>query len=207
MSTVSWAIICAMQTVEHLPDPSEWVENYGDALYSYALSRLRDRSAAEDAVQDTFLAALQARDKFSGKSPAQTWLIGILKHKIIDLIRKQSRESPMEELPEEDPVLHLLFDPKGHWRSGLREWQVNPEKALDRKEFMETLAGCLKNLPQKLANVFTLRELEGLDSDEVCKVLGVSSTNLWVMLHRARLRLQACIEEKGFERPQGGRKS
>jgi len=191
---------CAMQKAKHLPDPSEWVGLYGDALYGYAFSRLRDESAAEDAVQETLLAALKAQDKFSGTSPAQTWLIEILKHKIVDVIRKQSRENPMEELPDEDPVEQMLFDPKGHWRGGLREWQVNPEKSLDRKELMSALSGCIQNLPEKLGHVFTLCELEGMDSDEVCKVLGVSPTNLGVMLHRARIRLQKCISEKGFGR-------
>lgn len=195
-----------MTVAEQLPHPSVWVSSYGDALYGYAFSRLQNSASAEDAVQEALLAAFKAKESFSGTVPVQTWLIGILKHKIIDIIRKESREAPQEDLDPDNTIDQMIFDPKGHWRSGLREWQVNPEKSLDRKEFMSVLTGCIENLPKKLGHAFALRELESAETDEVCKVLNVTPTNLWVMLHRARLRLQACIAEKGFDHPKGSGK-
>ena len=181
-----------------IPDPEVWVDEYGDALFSYALSRLKNRSSAEDVVQETFLAALKSKDRFTGKSSARTWLIGILKHKIVDLIRKENREQPAEEIETIESPEDAFFDRTGHWRIKPIDWQVHPDKILEQKEFMVTLLQCMENLPDRLHRLFVLRELEDRDSEEICKDLEITPTNLWVMLHRARMRLRGCLTENWF---------
>jgi RNA polymerase sigma-70 factor (ECF subfamily) len=183
---------------EQKPNPEQWVDEHGDALFSYALSRLKNRSSAEDVVQETFLAAIRSQDRFTGSSSARTWLIGILKHKIVDLIRKESREQPIDEIETLEDPPELFFDRKGHWRIKPVEWKENPGKVLEQKEFMAVLFQCLEHLPDRLHRLFTLRELEEQDSDFICKELGITPTNLWVMLHRARMRLRGCLTENWF---------
>lgn len=187
-----------------LSDPATWVERHGDYLYRNALLRLRDRDLAEEAVQETFLAALKDRNAFAGRSSERTWLVGILKHKIVDHFRKVSRESfaeAMERLPyeEERPFLGE-GEWKGHWRGGdgggPAAWGTSTD--LDRREFWEVFNACLSRLPSRLVEAFTLREIDDLSSEEVCKVLRVTPTNLWVMLHRCRMQLRRCLEVNWF---------
>jgi len=189
-------------------DPARWVDEHGDILYRYALARLRDSAAAEDMVQETFLAAMKAQERFSGRSTERTWLIGILKHKIVDYIRKASRERSYED-PDtarlsEDNVVEEYFDRKGHWKLGPSEWLSNPRKHFEQAEFREVLEKCLSQLQDRLHTVFVLRELEDMEAEEICKMLGITTTNLWVMLYRARARLRACLEKNWFTTPGGG---
>lgn len=184
-------------------DPSEWVDRYGDYLFRYAMLRLRNRSATEDLVQETFLAALKDRHSFSGRSSEATWLVGILKHKIADHFRRQSREvsrpgGTLSDPPRDDP-----FDADGRWATGPTEWGGNPADLLRQKEFVEQLAKCLSALSPNQANAFTLREIEGEDTGEICKVLNVTETNLWVILHRARMHLRRCLETHWFQKHAG----
>lgn len=181
-----------------ISDPEEWVDEHGNALYCYALSRLKNSATAEDVVQETFLAAFRSQDRFSGNSSARTWLIGILKHKIIDLIRKESREQPSEDLEIKEVPEETFFDRKGRWRVAPADWQSHPGKILEQKEFMSVLGNCLQHLPDRLHRLFVLRELEDWGSEEICKDLGISPTNLWVMLHRARMRLRGCLSKNWF---------
>jgi len=181
-----------------MADPEAWVDEHGDALFSYALSRLKNTASAEDVVQETFLAAIRSQDRYTGKSSPRTWLIGILKHKIIDLIRKESREQPAEEIENMEEPEELFFDRKGHWRIKPVDWQIHPGKILEQKEFMDVLLQCLEHLPGRLHRLFVLRELEEMDTEEICKELEITSTNLWVMLYRARMRLRGCLTENWF---------
>ena len=181
-----------------LSKPEQWVDLYGGDLFRYALLRLRDSHLAEDVVQETFLAALRARKSFSGRSSEKTWLFGILKHKIVDRIRRESRERPVEALGTPEDTMRDLFDEKGKWRVMPGEWSADPSTILERKEFQDVLEKCLENLPPRLGDAFSLREMDGMNSKEVCKVLGVSATNLWVMLYRARMRLRRCLEINWF---------
>jgi RNA polymerase sigma-70 factor (ECF subfamily) len=179
------------------------VDRYGDYLFRWAMLRLRDRSAAEDLVQETFLAALKNRGSFSGGSSESTWLVGILKHKIADHFRHQAREAPLEagdlrELPDPSP-----FDPSGHWASGPVDWGGNPADLFRQKEFLEQFTICLRGLSPHQASAFTLREIEGANTGEICKVLNVTETNLWVILHRARMLLRRCLETRWFARRTG----
>lgn len=149
-----------------LSDPSTWVAQYGDYLFRNAVLRVRHRDLAEEMVQETFLAALEARGRFAGRSSEKTWLTGILKHKVIDHLRRSSREIPVEDverLPceEESPFLETGTW-KGHWRSfqaGPADWGGSPSDILERKEFLEVLHACLSGLPPRLARAFVLREV------------------------------------------------
>jgi RNA polymerase sigma-70 factor (ECF subfamily) len=181
-------------------DPSAWVDRYGDYLFRYAMLRLRDRSAAEDLVQETFLAALSARGSFAGNSTESTWMVGILKHKIADHFRRRNREVPLgdDDLREDrDPS---SFDGSGHWTSGPTEWGGNPAELYRERKFLDQLTECLSGLPPHQAKAFTLREIEGAGTGEICKVLNVTETNLWVILHRARMQLRRCLETRWFHR-------
>lgn len=180
-------------------NPDQWVQEHGDILFRYALARVRDSALAEDMVQETFLAAIKSRDKFSGRSAERTWLVGILKHKIIDYIRKASRQTAYEDmdLPAQaaDISGDLYFDRKGHWKIKPPDWQTNPRKKFEQEEFHDVLQTCLAKLPDRLRQVFILRELEDLDADEICETLDITPSNLWVMLHRARNGLKGCLEK------------
>lgn len=184
-------------------DPEKWVEEHGDYLFRCALLRVRDQVIAEDLVQETLLAALQARERFQGESSERSWMVGILKHKIIDRFRKDIREHPVED-PEEMTALpdeHETFDADGHWRldrTAPMDWPDHPGAVLERKQFWESLRGCLGKLPPKMAQVFTLRELDELESDAICSMLHISSSNLCVLIHRARKQLRQCLEVNFF---------
>jgi len=183
------------QTTGHT-DPRNWVEQHGDFLYRYALGRLGRPELAEDLVQETFLGALRGREQFKGASSERTWLVSILKRKIIDHLRRKHREQPVTELGE-DGCEDELFDSGGHWKKGPRKW-TNPDAAMENAEFWQAFSQCLSGLPGRLAEAFSLREVDGLDSAEVCEALAVSAGNLSVMLHRARLRLWRCLGSNWF---------
>jgi len=179
-------------------DPEKWVVDYGDYLYRYALSRVQDPATAEDLVQETFLAALRAQAGFRGQSSERTWLTGILKHKVIDHIRRKSRERPVNDIEASVDSLDERFDDKGHWRVGPAKWTVNPRKLLEQKEFWTVFYSCLSKLSDRLAQALVLREMDGLSSDEIRKIFNTSETNTYVLLHRARMRMRDCLEARWF---------
>ncbi len=173
-------------------NPIQWLEKYGEYLFAFAISRLHNESVAEDLVQETLLAALRSSEKFSCNSSEKTWLTAILKHKIIDHFRRASRQVSFD--PDGDD--NDLFDDAGFWREYPAAWSTTPESLFEQKEFREILQTCLADLPKNLAAVFTLREIEGLETKEICEILNISPNNFWVLLHRARLRLRQAIENK-----------
>jgi len=175
-------------------DPAIWVDEYGDILYRYAIARVRNPNTAEDLVQDTFLAGLKGRDKFSGRSTERTWLVGILKHKIIDHYRKSQREISSDELEVRDVPEEQYFDRKGTWKVSPNEWLTNPIKAFEQKEFFDVLHSCMQKLPEKQLIAFEMRELQGASPEEICQEIDVTSTNLWVIIYRARAQLKKCLE-------------
>ena len=152
-------------------------------------------------MQETLAAALAGRERFSGKSSVRTWLTGILKHKVIDHVRKQAREQPIisggDTGRSEADVIDSLFLADGHWREPPSDWG-DPHKALQNKAFLAVFALCAKNLPEKTARVFMMREVLEESTEDICKELKVTSTNCWVMLHRARLSLRECLQTKWF---------
>lgn len=187
-------------------DPAAWVDDHGDCLFRFAFMRLRDASLAEDVVQEALLSAIQAVGSYTGKSSERTWLIGILKHKIIDHYRKNSHQV---QLTEEDTDLsgtERFFERpdkwSGHWSIPLRpvDPERSPDEVIERGEFWDVMRACLAALPDRVANVFTLREMDGLTSDEICDALGLSSSNFWVIMHRARMQLRRCVEIKWFRK-------
>ncbi len=186
-----------------LSDPERWVDLYGDYLFGFAVSRLRDPARAEDAVQETFLAALKGGRSFAGKSAEKSWLIGILKNKIADYFRKAGRETSFTDLDfyaDEENVRFVPEGPlQGAWTSDLapQEWS-SPGASLDSAVFWKTFRDCSNKLPKNVGAVFTLREVDGLDSKEICAMLNISENNLWVMLHRARMALRRCLEVNWF---------
>ncbi|NOY69404.1 MAG: sigma-70 family RNA polymerase sigma factor [Deltaproteobacteria bacterium] len=179
-------------------DPEKWVEAYGDKLYQFALSRVHDSAVAEDLVQETFLAALKARKTFKGKSSVLTWMIGILRHKLIDHVKKNQKEFSVEDVEPFASASEDMFDDKGRWKTGPAKWLSNPMKIFEQHEFFKLFYKCLENIGTRLSMTFTLREVDGLDADEICKILDITTTNLWVILYRARLKLRTCLEENRF---------
>jgi RNA polymerase sigma-70 factor (ECF subfamily) len=179
-------------------EPSQWVERHGDALFRYAMLRVRDHAVAEELVQECLLGALDARKRFGGESSERTWLIGILKHKLLDHWRRRGRDKPHEASSAE---LHDLavFDERGYWKGRVQAWRDDPAELIEQREFRQVLANCLRKLPATFATCFIMKEVDGLDSSEICQVLGITATNLWARMHRARLRLRECLERNWFD--------
>ncbi len=191
-------------------DPLVWVERYGDYLYGFALMRVRSGAAAEDLVQETFLAAIESRS-FAGKSAEKTWLVGILKHKIYDYYRRASREENRSaENASDAATCDYMFERqdeyKNHWNDNYApaEWHETPLEAVEKGEFQVVLTGCLSKLPARAANAFTLREIDGLSGREVCEMLEISTSNFWVLMHRARTHLRQCLEVNWFQSGERG---
>jgi RNA polymerase sigma-70 factor (TIGR02943 family) len=188
-----------------LSDPERWVDEHGDYLFKYALSRLRDPLKAEDAVQETFLAALRGGKSFQGRSAEKSWLVGILKNKIFDYFRKAGRETAFTDLEFYSDGENRDFESdglhKGHWvsDSAPSEWN-DPGASLDSEVFWQTYRDCSNKLPKNVATVFALREVDGVESKEICTMLNISESNLWVMLHRARMALRRCLETNWFSK-------
>ena len=175
-------------------DPETWMDQYGDLLYRFALFRVQDSTAAEDLVQETFLAALGAYKNFKGHSTLRTWLIAILKNKSVDNKHKKVKERGSDEIDRPGNGIGDNFNGQGQWPLRHCKWFDTPLKLYADKELMDTLSGCLSGLPGRLAQAFTMREIDGLSTKEICAALNITPTNCWVMFHRARRRLRACIE-------------
>ena len=184
-------------------DFAHQIEMHRGYLLRVAQLQLRDRDSAEDVVQDTMLAALSGSG-FAGKSSLKTWLTGILKHKIVDAIRRKRREPTVvatfgdldSELDIED--FDALFKDNGAWESRPADCG-DPEESLGRREFFDIMDFCLEKLPPNTARVFMMREVMELDSDEICAELSITSNNLWVILYRARMSLRECLDKNWFE--------
>jgi RNA polymerase sigma-70 factor (ECF subfamily) len=187
-----------------ITDPEIWLKDYGDYLFRYALVRLRSRESAEDTVQETFLAALKGKEKFRGEASEKTWLVGILKHKIIDHFRKNKDEFAMTDILLPDGSEEDFFDQKGKWKVAPAAWADDPKEILEKKEFWRAIERCILELPSRLAKVFSLREFEGLETEKICNLLKISATNLGVILFRARTQLVRCLETKWFAKKKEG---
>jgi RNA polymerase sigma-70 factor (TIGR02943 family) len=179
---------------------ADQLEEHRGKLLRYARLQLRNDAWAEDAVSETLLAALERPQAFSGRSQFATWLIGILKHKIIDQLRRRSREEPLSWELEADHEELIEFQPNGHFAQPPADWG-DPEEALRQDQFLRIMEACVEQLPAQMGRVFLMREWLELESEVICKDLAISATNLWVLLHRARLRLRACLEIRWFNHP------
>ncbi len=184
-------------------DVTQWVEEFGDRLYKYALFRVRNKELAEDLVQDALLSAFRSRASFEGRSSVYTWLVTILKNKIIDHVRKDSRASIVSLDDGFQDERGELFNRLGLWKVDLLDWDGGGEALLERQDFRLQFESCLAKMPEKLRQAFIFKVVDDLDSEEVCEILKISPNNLWVMLYRARMRLRTCLDKNWFEKSGG----
>lgn len=183
-------------------DSARWVDEHGGFLYRYALLRVRVSDLAEELVQDTFSAAIQAHGNFAGRSSERTWLCGILKHKIIHHYRLAGRETSFTDMEFLSRESAERFDAEG-WRfhaARPKEWRPEPDVIASRCEFWVTVRDCLGKLPDQIANVFVMRELEEMSTKDICEILSISDNHLWVMLHRARTALRESLTRNWFDK-------
>jgi RNA polymerase sigma-70 factor (ECF subfamily) len=181
------------------PDLTAQLAQHRDALLRYARKQLRNEAWAEDAVSETLLVAIEKPQSFAAQAQLRTWLIGILKHKVIDQIRRHGREMSLTSDDDEQNIDELLFAADGHWREAPQAWG-DPQASLGQRQFMTVLDACVERLPGQQGQVFMMREWLELETDEICKQLAISSTNLFVLLHRARLKLRDCLQLNWFAR-------
>lgn len=179
-------------------DPERLFDQHADVLYRFALLRTGNTATAEDLVQETFLAALRTRENFRGDSSERTWLIGILKRKIVDHFRKIERENHSPDLLEQFSEKETLFNEKGRWKEPPIQWSETPENTLDRKEFWEMMTNCLNHLSLHMRRVFSLREFDEVESEEICNILDISLSNFYVLMYRSRHQLRRCLEINWF---------
>jgi len=187
-------------------DPRAWVDLHGDALFRFALIRVRDPAIAEDVVQETFLAALRAKETFAGQATERTWMTGILKKKIVDHFRQQSRRGLQPaDSKEKAEFVTAFFDRHGQWKTRVRAWPGEASESISNRDFWRVLDGCMGKLPGGVSGAFTLRDVEGLDTGQICQILGITATNLGARLHRVRMWLRKCLEQNWFlhDKPKG----
>ena len=181
-----------------MPDFALQVEMLRPQLLRFANMQLRNAAWAEDAVSESLLAALERPQSFSGQSQLKSWLIGILKHKLVDQLRRNTREATLLVGEDGEDLDDALFLPDGHWREPPCDWG-DPDAAFNRTQFFEVLQACCDNLPPVQARVFMMREWLECESGEICTELAITPSNLWVLLHRARLRLRDCLQVRWFD--------
>ncbi len=182
--------------------PAKWSENFSDSLFSYAIVRVSDREIAKDLVQETFLSALQNLDSFRGDSSEKTWLFTILKNKIIDHYRGNATDKAVSFSDiDSSAELDSYFDQDGEWKdsTGPADWREGRRDDFRAKEFQEALQRCLARLTAQCRTVFSLKYLDELESEEICKELTISPSNYWVVMHRAKLMLRKCIEKNWIQ--------
>ena len=180
---------------QHSLTPDQWINNYSDALYAYTVPRVNDSGLAEDIVQETFLSAWKARDSYKGEASEKSWLFTICKNKIIDHYRKKAKDI-IQPIAERDHTAHY-FDESEHWTGEDKpaDWGIDYQQKIDDKEFYKVLDSCKKKLQQVQQSVFVMKYMEDLDSAEICKALGITPSNYWVLIHRAKLQLRTCLEK------------
>jgi RNA polymerase sigma-70 factor (ECF subfamily) len=184
-------------------DPDNYAQNVAKArgyLLRFAQLQLRNETWAEDVVSETLLAALSRPQAFAGRSQLHTWLVGILKHKVVDALRIHQREATLGDSADDqaDPLDDMAFKPDGHFQQQPADWG-NPDQSLHSQQFMKILEACVDQLPAVQGRLFLMREWLELSCEEICKELKLTPTNLYVQLHRARLRLRECLEIRWFK--------
>lgn len=188
----------ASPSPEHRPDDlAARLEALRPTLLRLAQLQLRNMAWAEDAVSETLLAVIEGAARFSGQSQFKTWVVGILKHKVLDQLRLRKREVEIDTDDEGEEIEDLIFQPDGHFRSMPQIWN-GPAEALQQRQFFDVLEACMDALPGQIGRVFLMREWLELDTDAICQELRISSTNVWTMLHRARMRLRECLQLNWF---------
>ncbi|NLR92176.1 MULTISPECIES: sigma-70 family RNA polymerase sigma factor [Flammeovirga] len=173
----------------------EWVHEYADELYRWVLKRTADVQVSEDLIQETFIAAQQSIDKFEGKSSPKTWLISILKHKMLDHFRKQKSK-------REQPQSDIFFNENETWKKDNNPtlWGDTDEQLMNNLDFVKVLQECLGKLSERSHIAITSKYLEDKKADEICKDLEISTSNYWQLIHRAKLNLRNCIQLNWFNK-------
>lgn len=186
-----------MSTIKHTLNPEKWVDLHADYLFNFTISRINNHDLAKDLVQDTFFAGLKAMDNFQGKASERTWLISILKRKVIDYYRKINSAKGKAEVKMN---FYSVGDREGEWIEERvpSDWGNNVEKRIENEELNTVLKKCIGDLPDKYEMVFRMKTIQQFDTDQVCKELNITSSNLWVIIHRARTQLRKCMEENWF---------
>jgi len=183
---------------KHILNPNKWVALHADYLFNYTISRINNHDLAKDIVQDTFFAALKAKDNFQGKASERTWLISILKRKIIDYYRKINSAKGKAEVKMN---FYADGEKEGEWIEERvpSSWDNEIEKKIENDELSIVLEKCIYNLPEKYAMVFRMRTIHQIETEDICKELDITASNLWVIIHRARTQLRKCMEENWFK--------
>ena len=186
-----------MTEQKHTLNTNKWIDNYADYLYNYSISRINNSDLAKDLVQDTFFAGLKSAKNFQGKASERTWLVSILKRKIIDHYRKINSKKGQAE------VRMSFYEDGENEGSWLEErvpqsWDNASEKKIENEELRNQLELCINKLPEKYAMVFRMKTIQEFETEEICKELGITSSNLWVIIHRARTQLRKCMEDNWF---------
>ena len=181
----------------HKIDPNNWIKLYSDYLFNYTITRVSDRATAQDLVSETFLAGLKSMANFKGEASERTWLISILKRKIIDQYRKQNSNKGKAEIRMS---YNSDAETEGDW---LEERVADPfdktaEDTIENTELGLAIHNCLGKLPAKQAKVFKMKTLLNYETEAICNELGITASNLWVIIHRARTAMASCMEENWF---------
>lgn len=182
---------------EHLLNPNKWIDLYADYLFNYTITRVNDKEIAQDLIQETFLAGLKSMKNFKGEASERTWLISILKRKIIDYYRKINSNKGKAEVRIN---YNSDTETEGDW---LEEQVADPfdktaEDTLQNEELSKAIHNCLSKLPEKQAEVFRMKTIKGYETEVICNELNITASNLWVIIHRARTAMAACLEKNWF---------
>ncbi|ETN96703.1 RNA polymerase sigma-70 factor, ECF subfamily [Zhouia amylolytica] len=179
-------------------NPSEWVDLYADYLFNYTIGRVNDTEIAQDLVQETFLAALKSADNFRGNASERTWLVSILKRKIIDHYRRSNSAKGQAEVKINFPI--GSDESEGDWLEErvADKRRMNIEDSIQNEELGLAIQKCIDKLPKKQADVFTMKTILGMDTEEICNELNITPSNLWVIIHRARTALASCLKSNWF---------
>lgn len=182
---------------KHTLDPNTWVNKYADYLFKYAVARVNDSNLAKDLVQETFFAGLKSAKNFEGKAAERTWLIAILKRKVIDYYRKINSNKGKAEVRMN---FYHDNDKEGNWIEERvpQTWDNDADKLIETTELKAALEQCIDNLPEKYAMVFRMKTIQEFETEEICKELNITASNLWVIIHRARTQLRRCMEDNWF---------
>lgn len=186
-----------MAEKKHTLDTGKWIDNYADYLFNYSISRVNNSDLAKDLVQETFFAGLKSAKNFQGKASERTWLVSILKRKIIDHYRKINSKKGQAEVRMN---FYNDGENEGNWIEERvpQSWDNASEKKIESEELRSQIDICIDKLPEKYAMVFRMKTIQEFETEEICKELDISASNLWVMIHRARTQLRKCMEDNWF---------
>ena len=186
------------ESINNSLSPDKWVDSYADYLFNYAVARVNNEAIAKDLVQETFFAGLKSAKNFEGKSTERTWLVSILKRKVIDHYRKINSKKGQAE------VKMNFYDEgenEGNWIEERvpQTWKNEAEENIENEELKNQIDKCIDSLPEKYAMVFRMKTIQEFETDEICKELDITPSNLWVIIHRARTQLRNCMEKNWFK--------